>query len=307
MRWVTYLSPKDGRPHAGLVEDGVIFGHASSLQGLVEQERSLEQAAETCNRSPVEVVPLAAADLLAPIPRPPSVRDFMAFEEHAVTALSTVGLQLHPNWYQFPAFYFSNPAAVLGPMDPVPVPPGCSAFDFELEVAAVVGRASSDLTPEEAEAAIAGYTVMCDWSARDLQLDETPLGLGPVKAKDTATTLGPMLVTPDEIAPRRTGHGYDLAMSASVNGNAYSSGTWATIYWSFAEMLAYASRGTTLRPGDVVGSGTVGTGCIIELSGVHGRDAYPWLQVGDEVTLEVEELGSLTVTITPGVPAVPLR
>lgn len=307
MRWVTYLSPKDGRPHAGLVEDGAVFGHASSLQGLVEQEVPLEQAAETCSRSPVEVVLLAQAELMAPIPRPASVRDFMAFEEHAVTALSTLGLQLHPNWYQFPAFYFSNPAAVIGPLDPVPMPPGCSALDFELEIAAVVGRTASDLTPDEADAAIAGYTVMCDWSARDVQLEETPVGLGPVKAKDTATTLGPMLVTPDEIASRRTGRGYDLAMSASVNGRAYSSGTWSTIYWSFGEMLAYASRGTTLRPGDVMGSGTVGTGCIVELAGVHGRDAYPWLQVGDEVTLEVEELGSLAMTVVPGAAVVPLR
>jgi 2-keto-4-pentenoate hydratase/2-oxohepta-3-ene-1,7-dioic acid hydratase in catechol pathway len=245
-------------------------------------------------------VPLTDARLLAPIPRPPSVRDFMAFEEHVVNALGAIGMPVDPIWHSVPVFYFSNPAAIVGPHDDVPVPPGSRALDYELEVAAIVGRAGSDLNPLDAQGHIAGYTMLCDWSARDLQMAETKVGLGPVKGKDTATSLGPFLVTPDELEPRRAGQGFDLAMSASVNGRPYSRGNWADVRWSFEQMLAYASRGTTLRPGDVIGSGTVGSGCIIELSGLHGSQAYPWLAVGDEVRLEVELLGEIVATVVAG-------
>jgi 2-keto-4-pentenoate hydratase/2-oxohepta-3-ene-1,7-dioic acid hydratase in catechol pathway len=190
----------------------------------------------------------------------------------------------------------------------VAVPPGCTWFDYELEVAAVVGRGGSDLHPEEAEAHIAGYTILCDWSARDLQAREMRQRLGPAKGKDSATSLGPWLVTPDELADRRRGNGFDLRMTATVNGRVYSDGNWSTVYWSFGQLLAYASRGTTLRPGDVFGSGTVGRGCILELSGLHGEEEYPWLRPGDEVTLAVERLGELHARIGPGTgEPVPLR
>src|SRR5919198_752694 len=176
----------------------------------------------------------------------------------------------------------------------VVVPPGSSELDFELEVAAVVGRGGSDLDPEEAEGHIAGFCVMNDWSARDIQRREMKLSMGPVKGKDFATSLGPALTTPDELEPYRKDKAYDLTMTASVNGREYSRASLADIHWSFGEMLAYASRGTRLVPGDVIGSGTCGTGCILELSLVHGEDAYPWLQVGDQIVLEVEHLGRLT-------------
>ena len=164
-------------------------------------------------------------------------------------------------------------------------------FDYELEVAAVVGRGGSDLDPRTAEEHIAGYTVMCDWSARDLQQREQRGNLGPAKGKDTATSFSGFLVTPDELEPYLAGNAYRLEMTASVNGKPYSKGNLADIYWRFGELLAYASRGTTLRPGDIIGSGTVGGGCILELSAVHGPEAYPWLQPGDTVRLEVAELG----------------
>jgi fumarylacetoacetate (FAA) hydrolase len=136
--------------------------------------------------------------------------------------------------------------------------------------------------------------VMNDWSARDIQRREMKLNLGPAKGKDFATTLGPFLVTPDELEDAARDKAYDLTMTASVNGREYSRASLADIYWSFGEMIAYASRGTTLRPGDVIGSGTCGTGCILELSLVHGIDEYPWLRVGDEVSLSVDRLGTIT-------------
>lgn len=254
-----------------------------------------------------DLVDQASAELLAPVPEPPSIRDFMAFEEHVVTASAAIGLTVDPLWYRQPVFYFTNPAAVLGPGADIEVPPGSSAFDYELEVAAVIRREGSDLTPAEAGKHIAGFMLFCDWSARDLQAAEMRLNLGPAKGKDSANGFGPWLVTPDELTPRASGRGYDVLMTASVNGTEYSCGSMAELYWSFGEMISYASRGTRVRPGDVIGSGTVGTGCILELSRVHGGAAYPYLQPGDQVHLEAGLLGAIDARIVAGRPAVPLR
>jgi 2-keto-4-pentenoate hydratase/2-oxohepta-3-ene-1,7-dioic acid hydratase in catechol pathway len=148
---------------------------------------------------------------------------------------------------------------------------------------------------------------MNDWSARDIQRREMKLAMGPVKGKDFATTLGPVLTTPDELEDARAGRAFDLTMTATVGGREYSRASLSEIYWSFEEMLAYASRGTELVPGDVMGSGTCGTGCILELSLVHGEDRYPWLRPGDEVTLAVERLGRITNHVVEGPEVVPLR
>jgi 2-keto-4-pentenoate hydratase/2-oxohepta-3-ene-1,7-dioic acid hydratase in catechol pathway len=307
MRWVSYLGDS-GEARVGLVEGQTIRGvrGVRALIDLLGDDDSLESAAQDARDDPLEVIKLDDARLLAPIPVPPSIRDFMAFEEHVVNA-SRRGGGVDPGWYERPAFYFTNPAAVRGPDGDVAVPPGSTRLDYELEVAAVVGKGGSDLHPDSAEEHIAGYMILCDWSARDLQIEEMRQRLGPVKGKDSATTLGPYLVTPDELEPFRSGRGYDLEMTATVNGKLYSSGNWSTIYWSFAEMLAYASRGTRLVPGDVLGSGTVGSGCLMELSGLHGEEAYPWLVPGDEICCEVAQLGRVTGRIVPGVPPVPLR
>ena len=268
---------------------------------------ALEAAGAEAHDRPADVFGLSGLELLAPIPRPPSVRDFYAFEQHVRTARQRRGLDMDPDWYELPVFYFSNPSAVVGPDAEVEIPPGSAALDFELEVAAVVGRGGSDLDPSDGERDIAGFCVMNDWSARDLQAREMKLSMGPVKGKDFATTLGPALVTPDELEPFRKDRAYDLTMTASVNGREYSRATLADIYWSFGEMLAYASRGTTLVPGDVIGSGTCGTGCILELSLVHGQDEFPWLVPDDEVVLEVEELGRIANRVAPSRPLKPLR
>jgi 2-keto-4-pentenoate hydratase/2-oxohepta-3-ene-1,7-dioic acid hydratase in catechol pathway len=309
MRWATYLDD-ERRERTGVVEGTSVHALEPGvrlLDLLGDDGERLAAAGERARRDPSDVVALSGAHLLAPVPAPPSVRDFYAFEQHVRTARQRRGLEMEPDWYELPIFYFTNPAAIVGPFDDVAVPPGSHQLDFELEVAAVVGRAGVDLGPDEAEGHIAGFCVMNDWSARDLQRREMKLSLGPAKGKDFATSLGPFLVTPDELEPHRAGRAFDLAMTASVNGREYSRASLAEIYWSFGEMLAYASRGTRVMPGDVVGSGTCGTGCILELSLVHGDEAYPWLQPGDEVALEVEQLGRMVNRVVEGRPLRPLR
>ncbi len=283
--------------------------------GLIEGETVIQLAAQTLQsfftgggnaRHHAEFA-LTEVRLLAPVLQPPAVRDFYAFEQHVKTARKRRGLDMDPDWYELPVFYFSNPYAIVGPDEDVPVPPGSVEMDFELEVGAIVGRGGADLSPDTAEQHIAGFCVMNDWSARDIQRREMKLSMGPVKGKDFATSLGPVLVTPDELEDTRSGRAYDLAMTASVNGMEYSRASLADIYWSFAEMLAYASRGTRVEPGDVIGSGTCGTGCILELSLVHGSERYPWLQPGDVVELGVERLGTLRNRVVAGAPLRALR
>jgi 2-keto-4-pentenoate hydratase/2-oxohepta-3-ene-1,7-dioic acid hydratase in catechol pathway len=279
----------------------------SLIAQLGDDGERLMRAGERAQRDPAEVVALDDVDLRAPIPHPPSVRDFYAFEQHVRTARQRRGLDMDPDWYELPVFYFSNPHCIVGPDDDVPVAPGSHEMDFELEVAAVVGMAGSDVDSATAERHIAGFTVMNDWSARDVQRREMKLSMGPVKGKDFATSLGPMFVTPDELQSTRAGRAYDLTMTAAVNGVEYSRANLADIYWSFEEMLAYASRGTRIVPGDVIGSGTCGTGCILELSLVHGSERYPWLQPGDVVEVSVERLGRMRNRVVSGSPLRPLR
>jgi fumarylacetoacetate (FAA) hydrolase len=209
--------------------------------------------------------------LRAPVLHPPSVRDFYAFEEHVRRARALRGLEMPQEWYEIPVFYFSNPAAIYGPDEDVPYPEGTGELDYELEVAAIVGNHGE----------VGGFTVMNDWSARDLQRAEMKVGLGPSKGKDFATSVGPVVVTPDELGELR------LEMVARVNGEERSRGNMRDMYHPWEAIVAHAARNTVLRPGDVLGSGTVGTGCILE----HGDGR--WLQPGDVVELEVEGIGVL--------------
>ncbi len=309
MRWVTYARGADAGDRVGLLVDSHIHGlpEGTTLLALLSGSVGLAAAGQRALNDPAEVVALDAVRLRSPIPRPPTVRDFYAFEQHVKTARKRRGLEMDPDWYELPVFYFSNPYAVIGDSDDIAVPPGCGELDFELEVAAVLGRGGSDLTPQQGEESIAGFCVMNDWSARDIQRREMKLSMGPVKGKDSATTLGPMLVTPDELADARSGRAYDLTMTASVNGREYSRASLAEIFWGFGEMISYASRGTRVEPGDVIGSGTCGTGCILELALVHGGEQYPWLKPGDEVVLSVDRLGSLHNRVVAGAPLQPLR
>ncbi len=187
MKWVTYRSPIDRGDRAGIVLGRQIYALEPSVQllGLLGDREALARAAERAQRSPHEVVELASVTLRAPIPRPPSIRDLFAFEQHVKAAARRRGVEVDPYWYEAPVFYFTNPAAVTGPYDPIRMPPGTAQLDFELEVAAVIGRGGSNLSPEAAEAHIAGYMVMNDWSARDIQRREMRIGLGPAKGKDS--------------------------------------------------------------------------------------------------------------------------
>ncbi|WP_226641327.1 fumarylacetoacetate hydrolase family protein [Mesobacillus subterraneus] len=227
--------------------------------------------------------------LNAPLPNPKSVRDFYAFEQHVKTARENRGLEMIPEWYEIPVFYFTNHLAVKGPEEEIRRPQNCGWMDYELEIACVIGKEGRNIKAEVAEQHIFGFFIMNDWSARDLQRKEMKVGLGPAKGKDFATSFGPYLVTKDELMPRKAAKGFDLQMTARVNGKELSSGNVKDLYYSFGEMIERASEGTTLYPGEVIGSGTVGTGCILEL----GTDIHRWLEPGDEVELEIEGLGVL--------------
>ena len=195
-----------------------------------------------------EVVALEVR-LLAPVAEPPSIRDFYAFEQHVRTARSRRGLEMHPDWYELPVFYFTNPAAVLGPGDPVAAPPRSAELDYELEVACVLGRSGRNLRLEDADAAVAGFMVMNDWSARDIQRREMALSLGPAKGKDFATSLGPVLVTAAEFAPGGLREVPSAVMTATVNGVEWSRADLDGLWWSFAELLAYASEAAPVPRG----------------------------------------------------------
>ncbi|QOV34686.1 fumarylacetoacetate hydrolase family protein [Streptomyces ferrugineus] len=297
MRIATYRY--EGRRHCGIVDGTVVRALPDGTSPL-----------DAVGTAPVaDPVPLSDVRLLPPL-EPPTVRDFVTFEEHVEGVRRSVdGTSGVPErWYAAPTFYFTNPYAVYGPHDDIPMPPGSAVLDFELEVAAVIGRAGRDLTPEQARDHIVGYTVLNDWSARDLQSAEMKVGLGPCKGKDTATTLGPYLVTADELEHYRDADGFlRLALTAEVNGEVVGEDLLSNMSWTFEEMVAYASRGTWVRPGDVLGSGTCGNGgCLAELWGLRGRHDPPPLQPGDTVTLTVEGIGSVSSTVVPGVDPVPL-
>jgi 2-keto-4-pentenoate hydratase/2-oxohepta-3-ene-1,7-dioic acid hydratase in catechol pathway len=248
-----------------------------------------------------ETIPLDAARLLPPV-EPPSIRDFLTFEQHVegMVRLHDPPRDVHPQWYEAPSFYFSNPKSVVGAHDDVAVPPGCSVFDYELEVAAVIGRDGRDLTPEAARDHIVGYTIFNDWSARDLQFAEMQVGLGPAKGKDSAITLGPWLVTVDELEPYRRDGRLDLELEVLLNGERMGGDRLAHMAWSFEDLVAYASRGTSVRTGDVLGSGTCGGGCLGELWGRNGRREPPALAVGDVVTMNVEGIGTISNRVVAG-------
>lgn len=238
--------------------------------------------------------------LLAPLPRPVSVRDGYAFRQHVETARRNRGLAMIPEFDEFPVFYFTNALAVIGPGELRVGRRRLEKLDFELECFAVIGRTVTNPTLEEADDAILGYGVMNDLSARSLQMEEMKLNLGPAKGKDFATAIGPWLVTKDELAgrlrPSPKGNVLDARMTAHVNGVQVSDGNVAQMDWTFAQIVQRAADGVTLEPGEVIGSGTVGTGCFLELNG-SGITKDQWLRPGDVVSLAIEGLGTLTQTI----------
>jgi 2-keto-4-pentenoate hydratase/2-oxohepta-3-ene-1,7-dioic acid hydratase in catechol pathway/glyoxylase-like metal-dependent hydrolase (beta-lactamase superfamily II) len=301
MKWVTYQNDNGART-------GVLSGDAIhavplgvTLLDLVNRgANGLRKAGEEALRSPAETVRLGDVTLMAPIPRPPSIRDSLCFLDHMrnCQAVLGAGRELADTWYRIPAFYFACPATVLGPYDDVPMAPGSAWQDFELEIGAVIGTTGKDLTVEQAEQAIIGYTIFNDWSARDLQQLEGQLAIGQAKGKDSGVSMGPYLVTPDELEPYRREGKLSLQVSALVNDTEIGSGSTGQMDWSFAEVISYASRGVTLSPGDVFGSGTVPTCTLIEHLSLAALESFPgWLHDGDVVTLKVEGLGETRQTV----------
>nr|WP_296774119.1 fumarylacetoacetate hydrolase family protein [Rhodococcus sp. (in: high G+C Gram-positive bacteria)] len=305
MKFVNFNVEGTGR--VGVIDDGVVYGlpERTRIVDLLDDEfvDRLRSAGDAARLNPSITIDIADAEIHAPIPAPPTIRDYMTFEQHVEGVSRLAGAEggVPEQWYQAPAFYFTNPYAVTGPCDPVAVPPGCTMFDFELEIAAVVGRAGSDIAVTEADSYIAGYMVMNDWSARDLQFAEMQVRLGPTKGKDSATSLGPFFVTADELEPYRSGNAFDLTMTASVNGVVVGRDNWSNMAFTYAQMLAYASRGTQVQPGDLLGSGTCGSGCLAEIWGREGLSAHPPLRPGDNVTLSVDILGHQHTTIVQSV------
>jgi 2-keto-4-pentenoate hydratase/2-oxohepta-3-ene-1,7-dioic acid hydratase in catechol pathway len=300
----------DGTATPGIVDGDLVQPLAADTDQSELLAATPAERAELVERTAVgEPRPLSEVRLLAPV-QPRTLRDFLTFEEHLEGSLRILGATApHPAWYDQPLFYFSNTNAVLGPDEPVAVPPGCRMLDFELELAAVIGKPGRDLSPERAGEHIAGYTLFNDWSARDLMAPVVPVGMGPVKGKDFANTLGPWIVTADELAPYRRENRLALEMHAELNGVPLPAGgdTSANMAWSFEEMVAFASRGAELLPGDVLASGTCGAGSLLEYW-AHADDGAqpPPLQPGDVVTLVVEGIGSVSNRIVAGVEPVPV-
>jgi 2-keto-4-pentenoate hydratase/2-oxohepta-3-ene-1,7-dioic acid hydratase in catechol pathway len=310
MKWVTYEAGDGIR--TGIVDNGTIRGlpAGTTLLSLLQaNEHALSEAAQVARRQPTEVRALEEVRLLSPIPRPPSARDGLCFLDHLRGCYRTMGrsVDLDPVWSQVPAFNFTNAGAVLGPYDDVPVAPGSRMFDLELEVGAVIGRGGRDLDPAKAEDNIIGYTFFNDWTARDHQLRDLKLGIGMGKSKDSALTLGPALVTVDELEDYRRDGRLTMQLSATVNDHEITRGSLAQMDWSFGELLAFISRGVDLVPGEVIGSGTIPGGCLFEhVDTPDMGDWSGWLKPGDVVSLRGEGLGETRQTVVPGVDVIPL-
>lgn len=319
MKLVTYQM--NGQPVAGGRVGAIVDGHVVDLRSAAESAGAdpaayasmlaLLDAGETALASARALVESGAADpashptldavtLMAPVPRPTSMRDGYAFRQHVEAARRNRGVEMIPEFDLFPVFYFTNHQAVTGPGVVDVQDQHLNRLDFELECAIVIGREGRNIAAADADAYIAGYTVMNDWSARALQMEEMKLSLGPAKGKDFATSIGPYLATRDELAERRiagdAGERYDLTMITRVNGTEVSRGNLRDMTWTFAQIIERASYGVTLYPGDVIGSGTVGTGCFLELNGSKITDNW-WLKDGDVVECEIELLGVLRNTI----------
>jgi len=276
----------------------------SSNELIQQTEKQLSKIADKS----LSIAPVKDFTLLAPVPRPTSCRDGYAFRQHVESARRNRGVEMIKEFDQYPIFYFTNHNAVQGPGDVYCMPDHFQQLDFELEVAIVIGKEGRNIKAKDADAYIAGFTIMNDLSARKLQMEEMLLNLGPAKGKDFSTVIGPWLVTPDELStylvPAKQGHvgnNYNLSMKCWVNDILVSEGNVKDMDWTFAEIIERCSYGVTIFPGDVIGSGTVGTGCFLELNGtgkLHNPNYEPqWLQANDIVKMTIDGLGTLENTI----------
>jgi fumarylacetoacetate (FAA) hydrolase len=317
MKLVSYL--KAGEIHLGVIVNEALFALESLNQNLPNDMiefvqlgndlllQTKDQLAKIADKS-LSMEPVKDFTLLAPVPRPTSCRDGYAFRQHVESARRNRGAEMIKEFDQYPIFYFTNHNAVQGPGEIYCMPDHFQQLDFELEVAIVIGKEGRNIKAKDADAYIAGFTIMNDLSARKLQMEEMLLNLGPAKGKDFSTVIGPWLVTPDELSPYlvpakqgHVGNNYNLSMKCWVNNLLVSEGNVKDMDWTFAEIIERCSYGVTIFPGDVIGSGTVGTGCFLELNGtgkLHDPNYQPqWLQANDTVKMTIDGLGTLVNTI----------
>ncbi len=311
MKLATYAASGVEEPRVGVVDADTIYPFPIGWTMRDVIDAGLGQAGELAGNARTRTgLSLADVRLLPPL-KPASVRDFVAFEEHVQGVRQAIeGTGTVPDaWYDAPTFYFTNPHALLGPDDEVCFPGASQARDLELEVAVVVGKPGSSLSVAEAAQHVFGYTIMNDWSARDVQGREMQVGLGPAKGKDFGTTLGPWIVTADELEPYRDAEGFlDLWCTIAVNGDEIGRDLLSGMGWTFETLIAYASRDSAVEAGDVLGSGTVGNGgCLAELWGLRGRPDPPPLRPGDVVEMTVEGIGTIRNRIVPGLQLPPVR
>jgi len=316
MKFVTYTEYQNSHPRFGFKVEDQVVDILRAAEWINEDQNNdsflaipgdlksaladwtrffpiLQKLEATILEGDINAVSHVESDLviLPPIPDPPAFRDFYAFEQHVRAARKLRGLDMNPDWYKLAIFYFSNPNCGYGHGAEIPYPAKTTELDFELEFAVIIGNGGSDIKAEDADNVIAGYTILNDWSSRNLQREEMPLSLGPAKGKDFASSFGPYMVTPDELEDAWGDDGkLHLRMTCHVNGKKISDGNTNDLYHSFGEMIERASMNTKLVPGEYIGSGTVGTGCILEL---RPENTGGWIEKGDVVTLEVEQLGIL--------------
>lgn len=313
MKLVSYKT--EDREHLGVFVNGHIYNLNSCdklipdnmnefLWGGAELMEHAMRVNEDIGTGKIEAKEELFFEMMAPVPHPTSCRDGYAFRQHVASARRNRKLDMIPEFDQYPIFYFTNHNAIQGPGEIECMPDHFQKLDFELEVAVVLNKKGRNITAAEADSFIAGYMIMNDMSARTLQMEEMLLNLGPAKGKDFSTVIGPWLVTPDELEqyrvpakPGHTGNAYNLGMKCVVNGKQVSAGNMADMDWTFAEIIERAAYGCDVLPGDVIGSGTVGTGCFLELNGtgvLNNADYEPqWLQPGDLVEMEITGLGML--------------
>lgn len=317
MKLVSYLNKQD-KEQVAVLMNGNLYNLSDAdtrlpqtIMPLLENWEQLfpvaREAAKKIQDGEMSLIglPFNEARILAPVPHPTSCRDGYAFRQHVAAARRNRNVEMIPEFDQYPIFYFTNHNAIQGPGDIICMPDHFKKLDFELEVAVVLGKKGRNIPADQADQYIAGYCIMNDMSARLLQMEEMKLNLGPAKGKDFSTVIGPWLVTPDELEPLKVsakgnhdGTNYNLKMTCSVNGKQVSEGNMKDMDWTFAEIIERCSYGTDVLPGDVIGSGTVGTGCFLELNGTGKLNDpnYPeqWLQPNDEVVMTIDGLGSLS-------------